>query len=128
MPFWSSYWSNDMRFVWASLGLLSVACGVIGVFLPLVPTVPFMLLAAFFFARSSERLHSWLLGHPTFGPPTIDWQERGAIGLRAKRIATLSIIAVFGLSLVMGLRWQILAIQATVLVCVLTFIWTRPSG
>lgn len=117
-----------MRFVWASLGLLSVGLGLIGVFLPLLPTVPFMLLAAFFFARSSERLHGWILAHPTFGPSIIDWQERGAINPRGKRIATLSIVLVFAVSLLLGLRWQILAIQAVVLSCVLIFLWSRPSA
>ncbi|SDN82887.1 hypothetical protein SAMN05216196_102244 [Lutimaribacter pacificus] len=117
-----------MRFVWASLGLLSVGLGLIGIFLPLLPTVPFMLLAAFFFARSSERLHGWILAHPTFGPSIIDWQERGAINPRGKRIATLSIVLVFAVSLLLGLRWQILAIQAVVLSCVLIFLWSRPSA
>lgn len=117
-----------MRFVWASLGLLSVGLGLIGIFLPLLPTVPFMLLAAFFFARSSERLHGWILAHPTFGPSIIDWQERGAINPRGKRIATLSIVLVFAASLLLGLRWQILAIQAVVLSCVLIFLWSRPSA
>jgi uncharacterized membrane protein YbaN (DUF454 family) len=117
-----------MRYVWASLGIVSVAVGLLGVVLPLLPTVPFMLLAAFFFARSSERLHGWLLAHPTFGPPIIDWQERGAISARGKRIATLSILVVFGISLLLGLHWQLLLIQALVLSCVLFFIWSRPSA
>jgi len=57
-----------MQYVWAGLGLICVALAAIGVVLPLLPTVPFLLLAAFFFARSSSRLHHWLLNHPTFGP------------------------------------------------------------
>ena len=58
-----------MRVIWAALGILCVGIGLLGVVLPLLPTVPFMLLAAFFFARSSERLHVWLITHPTFGGP-----------------------------------------------------------
>ncbi|MDM8165992.1 YbaN family protein [Roseovarius sp.] len=116
-----------MRFVWLGLGLLCVGLGLVGVVLPLVPTVPFLLLATFFFARSSERLHSWLLSHPQFGPAIIDWQERGAISRRAKTLATISISAVFALSFAMGLRQTILVVQAIVLGCVLIFLWTRPS-
>lgn len=116
-----------MRYVWATLGLISVAIGLIGVVLPLVPTVPLMLLAAFFFARSSERLHNWLITHPTFGPSIRDWQERGAISAKGKRIATLSIVFVFLISVVLGLRPLILGIQAVTLSAVLTFIWSRPS-
>ena len=73
-----------MQYVWAVLGLFCVGLALIGVFLPLLPTVPFLLLASFFFARSSERLHSWILSHPTFGPMIDDWNSRGAIRPRAK--------------------------------------------
>lgn len=116
-----------MQYIWAALGLICVGLGLIGIVLPLLPTVPFMLLAAFFFARSSERLHNWLLGHPTFGPPIMDWQSRGAINPRVKRIATVSIVAVFGISLALGLKLWLLLLQATILTGVLTFIWTRPN-
>ena len=116
-----------MRFLWAALGLICVGLGMLGVVLPLLPTVPFMLLAAFFFARSSERLHYWQLSHRQFAPAIVDWHERGAINPRVKRISTIAIIAVFGLSLAMGIKPAVLVIQALVLSGVLVFIWTRPS-
>ncbi len=116
-----------MRYLWAALGIVSLLLGLVGVVLPLLPTVPFLLLAAFFFARSSERLHNWLLSHPRLGPPIEDWQSRGAINPAAKRLATVSIVAVFALSLALGLRPVILGIQAVTLGCVMVFIWTRPS-
>ncbi len=116
-----------MRLLWLALGLLSVAAAMIGVVLPLVPTVPFLLLATFCFARSSERLHHWLVTHKRFGPAILDWNERGAIRPTAKRLATVSILAVFTLSLVMQLRPMILIIQAVTLGAVLMFIWTRPN-
>lgn len=116
-----------MRILWATLGLICVGLGLIGVFLPLLPTVPFMLLAAFFFARSSERLHSWLINHPTFGASILEWQERGAINPRAKRYATGSVVVVFLISLILQLPLHVLAIQAVTLSCVMLFIWTRPN-
>jgi len=116
-----------MRYLWAILGLLCLLLGMVGVVLPLLPTVPFLLLAAFLFARSSERLHNWLLSHPRLGPPIEDWQSRGAINPSAKRLATVSIVVVFGVSLALGLRPMIIGIQAVTLGCVLLFIWTRPS-
>ncbi len=116
-----------MRYLWALLGLLCVALGLIGIVLPLLPTVPFMLLAAFFFARSSERLHHWLITHPTFGPPIVDWQERGAIQPRVKWISTVSIAAVYAISLALGLKLWLLLLQAAILSLVLLFIWSRPN-
>lgn len=116
-----------MRIVWLLLGLISFAIGVVGIFLPLLPTVPLMLLAAFFFARSSERLHSWLINHPRFGPSILDWQERRAISKRAKIAASISIAVAFGISIAIGLRPTLLAIQAATLVAVSVFIWTRPN-
>ena len=116
-----------MRLLWVVLGLGCVGLGLVGVVLPLLPTVPFMLLAAFCFARSSERLHGWLLSHRHFGPPIMDWQEQGAISPRAKRIATGSILLVLALSVIFGLAWAILLVQAVVLSLVLLFIWTRPN-
>lgn len=117
-----------MRAFWFIIGMLSLILGLAGILLPLLPTVPFLLLAAFCFARSSQRVHSWLIGHPRLGPPITDWQERGAIGPRAKRLASLSIGLAFALSVAMGVRPQILGIQAAVLVAVTIFIWTRPSA
>lgn len=117
-----------MQYVWAALGLICIALALIGAVLPLLPTVPFLLLASFFFARSSSRLHFWLMSHPTFGPVIEDWNRAGAIRPVAKRMATLSIAAVFGLSLILGVSLKIVIIQALVLSAVLVFIWTRPNG
>ena len=116
------------RFLWVMCGSMALALGGIGMFLPLLPTVPFLLLAAFCFARSSERLHLWLVHHPRFGGPILDWQERGAIGRRAKVLASASIALTFCLSIWLGLSPWILAVQAMVLLAVAGFIWTRPEG
>ena len=117
-----------MRVLWLICGLTCVALALIGVVLPLLPTVPFLLLAAFCFARSSDRLHTWLLSHKTFGPMIEDWNSSGAIRLSAKRAATLSIVGVFGISLLVGVKTTVIVIQMVVLSAVLFFIWTRPSG
>ena len=117
-----------MRVVWAVCGVFALCFGAIGVLLPLLPTVPFMLLAAFCFARSSPELHRWLTTHKIFGPPIADWQAHGAIRKPAKRLATLSIGAVFLFSIALGVAPLFLVIQAAVLCAVLTFIWSRPEG
>jgi uncharacterized membrane protein YbaN (DUF454 family) len=117
-----------MRAIWLICGLICVALAMTGVILPLLPTVPFLLLATFCFARSSERLHHWLLSHKVFGPMIEDWQRSGAISPSAKRAATLSILLVFSISLALGVKTTVLIIQAVVLSAVLFFLWTRPNA
>ena len=117
-----------MRMLWTLAGWLSFGLGFIGIFLPLLPTVPFMLLAAYCFARGSERFHEWLITHPRFGPPILDWQERGSISRKAKMMASIAILATFGISVALGVKPVILAVQAVVLGAVTIFIFTRPSG
>ena len=95
--------------------------------LPLVPTVPLVLLAAFCFARSSDRLHRWLINHSLFGPMISDWNKRRAIRPKAKYMTTLSIGTVFGASILFGAPHFVIGLQAVVLGCVLIFIWTRPN-
>ncbi|NYH97703.1 YbaN family protein [Cupriavidus plantarum] len=76
-----------VRALWVALGVISLVLGVIGIFLPLLPTTPFVLLAAACFARGSRRFHTWLVTHPRFGPTILDWQTHRAIPWRAKVFA-----------------------------------------
>ena len=117
-----------VRILWMILGLTSVVLAVLGSFLPLLPTVPFLLLAAFAFARSSPKLEAWLLGHPQFGPMIRDWQDHGSITRRTKKISVAVMVATFGLSLVLGASTMVLVIQAVVLSGAATFVLTRPDG
>jgi uncharacterized membrane protein YbaN (DUF454 family) len=76
-------------------GLLCVLLGVVGIFLPVLPTTPFMLLAAACFARSSRRFHDWLLANRTFGPLIHEWEKHRSIPRRTK----LAAIALMSLTL-----------------------------
>ncbi len=117
-----------MRPIWIVAGLLSLMVGIAGIILPLVPTVPLVLLASFCFAKSSKQLHTWLLSHNTFGPMISDWSTNGAISRKAKRAATLSILAVIGISVFLKIPSHVIITQLITLSCVLLFIWTRPSS
>lgn len=116
------------RLLFLSLGWLSLAVGVIGIFLPLLPTTPFLIVAAFCFNRGSPHFHAWLLNHRYFGPPVRDWQDRRAIATHYKALATLMMSGT-GLYLVLAERVPIGAKAAylAVALAVLAFIWTRPS-
>lgn len=76
------------RVVLLGLGGLAVALGVIGIFLPLLPTTPFLLLAGLCFSQSSPRFEAWLLEHSWFGPPIKDWRRNRVIRVRAKILAS----------------------------------------
>lgn len=118
---------SSARVLWLAVGFLATGCGIAGVVLPLVPTTPFLLLAAFAFARSSPRLHDWLVNHPRFGPPIADWQAHGAISRRTKLVAAAAMLATLALSVATGVRGEIVVIQAFVLGAVAAFVLTRPD-
>jgi uncharacterized membrane protein YbaN (DUF454 family) len=115
------------RLLYLSLGFASVALGAVGIVLPLLPTVPFMLLAAFFFARSSPRLEAWIVGHRRFGPHIRAWRERGAISRAGKRaaLATFLFSAVLGLVL-LPFPWLLAPVAAALVGG--SWIATRPEG
>lgn len=116
------------RFLWLLLGLGATGCGIAGAVLPLVPTTPFLLLAAFAFAKSSPRLHAWLTTHPQFGPLIDNWQQHRAIGRGAKRAALVVMALAFAMSWLLAAPGWLLVVQAAVLGCVATFILSRPDG
>lgn len=118
-----------MRFshIYIGLGWLTIGLGVVGIFLPLLPTTPFMLLAAWFFAKGSPRLHDWICNHPRFGGPIRDWNNHGVISRRAKCMAMLAFFVVIAVSLIfVESRWVVM-VQVLVAVPVSLFILSRPS-
>jgi uncharacterized protein len=118
-----------MRLIYIILGSAAVLLGVIGIFLPLLPTTPFLLVAAWAFAKSSPRLESWLVTHPRLGRPLRDWRERGAIPARAKVVAVGAMAASLAYVLLVPSIPAYGKIGATlVLACCATFIVTRPSS
>ena len=112
------------KHLWQGAGLLAVALGAIGAFLPIVPTVPFLLLAAFCFARSHPEWEQRLLDHPTYGQSLREWRSRGAISRRAKVGAIGAMTAGVGFTwLTVGWPWA--GISVAVLVISGSWIWTR---
>ncbi len=120
-----------IRALLSFLGYVSLALGGLGIFLPLLPTTPFLLLAAFCFLRGSPRMHAWLMSHRILGPYIRDFQAGRGIPLRSKCIA-------------LALMWPSLALSASIMpvpwarwfllipgIGVTIYLWrlpTRPGG
>jgi len=117
-----------MKWALLATGWLSLGLGLVGIFLPLLPTTPFLLLAALCFSKASPRLHQWLLEHKITGPIILDWRARRVIRIKAKIVASLLLLptlylAVFTEKLPLPVRGALLL----VVVGVLLFLWTRKS-
>ena len=94
------YGSRPRRALFFCLGCLLVGLGAVGVILPLIPTTPFLLLAAACYARSSKRFYDWLLANRIFGPTIRHWQESGSVALRTKVVAITLLVLTLGSSVV----------------------------
>ena len=117
----------NVRFIWLLVGLAALAIGAVGVVLPLLPTTPFLLVAAYAFARSSKRMNSWLREHQVFGPLINNWHRNGSIDQNAKRMAIIVIAATPVVTWLLDVPSWIVACQIIVLSAVAIFILTRPS-
>ncbi|MGO2235212.1 DUF454 domain-containing protein [Marinomonas sp. UCMA 3892] len=87
------------RILYLILGWFSLITGIIGIFLPLLPTTPLVLLAAWCFSRSSERFHTWLIEHKVFGPILRDWQSSDGIPRKARNRAIIFMWAGMAISI-----------------------------
>ena len=117
-----------MPIIWYSVGAIAFSFGVVGVILPVIPTVPFLLIAVWAFARSSPALRQKILNHRVYGPPIKAWQERGAIGRFAKiwAIMAMGIGVVFSIWAGMPV-WLIMA-QVVVCLSISLYVATRPEN
>ncbi len=118
--------SRMVRILYLTLGIASLVLALLGVVLPVLPTTPFILLAAACFARSSERFHDRLLSNRFAGPIIREWHEHRSVPLRVKRWIYLMMVISFGISiLLLPQPWQQL-LMATLGIVLLVFIWRIP--
>jgi len=116
-----------LRLLWLGVALGSIAAGALGVVVPVLPTTPFLLVGAYAAARSSPRLHRWLLAHRVFGPFVRDWQAERAVSRRAKLAALVTMTAsAVVLFLFAPSPWLAVGVTAF-MTAVAAWLWTRPA-
>jgi uncharacterized membrane protein YbaN (DUF454 family) len=115
-----------MRRLYLAAGVFFVGLGVVGAILPLLPTVPFLLLAAFCFARSNPAWEQRILEHPSYGPQIRDWRERGAISRKTKALSIATLVAGVGFTwATLGFPYVWMSVGALVIIG--GWIATRPE-
>ena len=120
---------DPRRAAWLVLGTLFVGLGALGAVLPILPTTPFVLLAASCYARGSRRAHAWILRNRLFGPTVRRWQETGSIAARTKWTAIVLMNVVLGTSIVVAVDHLLpRVVLAAVGVGVSIFIWRLPTA
>lgn len=118
---------RPVRWLLMALAVLSLATGVVGIFVPGLPTTVFVLIAGWAAARSSPRMYRWLWNHRLFGPMLQNWAQGGRVSRKAKWSATLLMgLCALILLLVQVPRWAALT-ATTCMVGVLLWLWRRPE-
>ena len=115
------------RIGYLALGCLFVGLGVIGVFLPVMPTTVFMIGALWAFSMSSKRLETWLLEHPRFGPRLVEWRAHRVIPVRAKLFAWSSMAASLAIMFVARVPYWAIATAAALMLVGVIYIARCPS-
>ena len=105
---------------------LCVGLGFIGAFLPLLPTTPFLLLAAWAAPRGSPALHRWLYEHPRFGAALIAWEQKGAVSTRSKWTACILMALSWVIMFFQTASWVVPAITGVLFIVISAFLISRP--
>lgn len=121
--------SGPVRWLYVALGLAALVTGVVGIFLPLLPTTPLLLVALWAFSKSSRRLHQWLYHHPRLGPGLRRWRNHRVIPVRVKATAwTAMLLSNLYVVLVVQVPWWAAASMAAVCIYGAVFIGRCPSA
>lgn len=113
--------------VFRILSYISVVVAAAGVILPLLPTTPFVLLAAFFASKGSPEFAQWLESHPKFGPAIEQWRSGGVVPVQAKVLACSMMAISWTILIVSGMSGLVLAITGVFFIGIAGYLVTRPT-
>lgn len=117
-----------MRYVWIGLGWTAVGLAMVGATVPFIPTVPFLLVAVWAFAKGSPQTRNWLFRHPTWGPLLRGWCEQGAIPRQAKIASAVAMAVSYGIIVaVTDFPVWVLVLKACLFLAIAVFVATRPE-
>lgn len=119
--------AKRLRMAYLVLAYVATVLGIAGIFLPLLPTTPFLLVAVWAASRGSQRLHDWIYGQPRFAKLLNDWHQQGAVPTSAKLLATAMMIASLSFLAWSGYHWGFLLAMGLMFLLLGTFLWTRPN-
>ncbi len=124
----TSLQSPAARLLGQALGWCCVGVGMLGLLLPVIPTTPFLLVAAWAFARSSQRFHDWLLNHRWLGPPVRAWCQHGVVPTTAKAMALTTMAASLGyVTFFLAESWVLPLVAGTPMALTAVWLVTRPG-
>jgi uncharacterized membrane protein YbaN (DUF454 family) len=118
---------SQLRLIYLSIGWICTCLGIIGAFLPVVPTTPFLIVAVWAFSKSSPRLREWLYHHPRYGATIRDWFEHGAVSLPVKIFASVTMSLSIPIAYYITENLMLSAVHTGVILLVMIFLITRPS-
>ncbi|MBQ0719715.1 MAG: YbaN family protein [Gammaproteobacteria bacterium] len=119
--------NNVMRWLLLGIGNISVALGVIGILLPLLPTTPFLLLAAACYVRSSETFYGWLVSHPVLSKYILAYLNGEGIPRKAKYYTLFTMWLTMAVSAAIVPLWQVQVLLLCIALLVSTYIWRLPE-
>ncbi|WP_337881154.1 YbaN family protein [Rheinheimera sp.] len=120
-------WQFSKTLFWRALALMSLALGLLGIPLPVLPTVPFLLLSAWAAGKGWPAFELWLVQHPKFGPPVRRWREQGAVPRKAKWLASVMMLFSVGLLWLSASPLWLKVAVPLLLLAVACWLWRRPE-